>query len=301
MFDEDVLTDNNSQRGCLGCDGRVTTTSHETVCEDCGLVIAAERVDFGPEWRSFDDDQQSRERTGAPRTPARHDRGLSTEIGLGVDANGNTFSPTKQRQLRRLRREHARTQRRSKAERNEMYGLTEIRRMCGALGFANGFRDRACRLFSTAQAADLLRGRSIEAIASASVYAACRCDGRPQTVADIGQVAQVSTTKVRNGYKVLNRELGLPAVPRPPERFLPRFVSALDLSTDVERHARAVLDADRTPEANGATPAGVAGGAILVGAERTNEAHRFTQAELAEVANVSIVTIRHHRDELRAL
>ena len=106
-FDEDVPTDNDRQRGCPECSGRITTISHETVCEDCGLVIDAERVNPGPEWRSFDDEQESCERTGAPRTPSRHDRGLSTRIGQqAVSTTGEQGSARKRRQLSRLRREH---------------------------------------------------------------------------------------------------------------------------------------------------------------------------------------------------
>ena len=96
------------------CDGWVTTNAAETVCDDCSLVIDDHQIDHGPEWRSFDADE--RERTGAPLTAARHDRGLSTEIGHGVDAKGNTLSGRKRRQLSRLRRERKRGQRESTAE-----------------------------------------------------------------------------------------------------------------------------------------------------------------------------------------
>ncbi|RLM48887.1 transcription initiation factor IIB family protein, partial [Halorubrum sp. Atlit-28R] len=75
-FDEDRPTDNTP---CPECSGQVRTNSVETVCEDCGLVIDEQRIDHGPEWRTHDQDQ--RKRTGAPLTAARHDRGLSTEIG----------------------------------------------------------------------------------------------------------------------------------------------------------------------------------------------------------------------------
>lgn len=295
----DESTEQTAANTCPECGGRVTMNTRETVCDDCGLVLADQQVDTGPEWRSFSD-ERDRERTGAPRTPARHDRGLSTEIGRRKDSHGNVLSKQKRRQLHRLRREHSRAQYGSKAERNEMHGIVEIRRLCGALGFDTGFRDRACRLFSTAQDADLLRGRSIEAIAAASVYATCRCDGRPQTIEDIAQVAQVSREKLRNGYGVLNRELGLPATPVDPIRFLPRFVSELDLPKTVERHARAVLEEEDTPETRGSNPAGVAAGALLVGVELANERHRVTQDDVASVADVSIPTVRRYRDELGA-
>ncbi|MFT4923140.1 MAG: transcription initiation factor TFIIB [Haloarculaceae archaeon] len=84
-FDEDVRTESSANQ-CPECAGRVTTNAVETVCEDCGLVIDEQRIDNGPEWRAYDEDE--RERTGAPLTPACHDRGLSTEIGHATDAKG---------------------------------------------------------------------------------------------------------------------------------------------------------------------------------------------------------------------
>ena len=84
-FDEDVQTEPSANH-CLECDGHVITNVKETVCEECGLVIEEQYLDHGPEWRAYDEDE--RERTGAPLTAARHDRGLSTEIGHGTDAHG---------------------------------------------------------------------------------------------------------------------------------------------------------------------------------------------------------------------
>ena len=299
-FDEDVPTDNDQQRGCPECSGRVTTSSYETVCEDCGLVIDVERIDPGPEWRSFDDDQEICERTGAPRTPARHDRGLSTRIGQqAMSTSEKQGSARKRRQLSRLRREHRRTKISSKRERNQVYAFTDIRRIVSALGLADSDRDQACELFRTAQESDLLRGRSIEAMSAAAVYAVCRVTGQPQTLADVAPVARVPQSKVENAYGVLNRQLGLPARPREPAAFLPRLVSALELPASVERQARELLnDRPVSGRGAGAKPVGVAAGAILVAAESVGEHRRFTQADLAEVAGVTTATLRSHRDAL---
>ncbi len=212
-FDEDVQTDSSTNQ-CPECDGHVTTNVKETVCEDCGLVIEEQRLDHGPEWRAYDEDK--RERTGAPLTAARHDRGLSTEIGHGTDANGNELSGQKRRRLARMRREQTRGRWRSKAEQNLAHGLGEVRRLTSALDLSGTLRDQACQLFRSAQNQDLLRGRSIEAIAAASVYGACRCNGRSQLLDDIVAVAKVGKSEVTNAYKTLNEELGLPAKPATP-------------------------------------------------------------------------------------
>jgi len=218
-FDEDVQT-NSSTNPCPECDGRVTTNSVETICEDCGLVIDEQRIDHGPEWRTHNQDQ--RKRTGSPLTAARHDRGLSTEIGRWKDANGNELSGRKRQRLSRMRREQARGRFQSKAERNLAHGLGEVRRIASVLELSDSVRDQACQLFRSAQSEDLLRGRSIEAIAAAaSIYGVCRCNGHSRLLDDVVDAARVEQSRVTNAYKTLNTELGLPAQPVRPERIHP--------------------------------------------------------------------------------
>jgi len=100
-----------------------------------------------------------------------------------------------------------------KAERNLAHGLGEVRRISGALELSNSVRDQACQLFRSAQNENLLRGRSIEAIAAASVYGACRCNGLSRLVGEVSEMARVVESRVTNAYKTLNEELGLPAKP----------------------------------------------------------------------------------------
>ena len=61
----------------------------EIICKDCGLVIEEKMVDFGQEWRDFEDgDNVSGRRTGAPMTYTKHDQGLGTEVGRTGDLYG---------------------------------------------------------------------------------------------------------------------------------------------------------------------------------------------------------------------
>jgi transcription initiation factor TFIIB len=126
-----------------------------------------------------------------------------------------------------MRREQTRGRWRSKAERNLAHGLGEVRRLASALDLSDSVRDQACQLFRSAQNEDLLRGRSIEAIAAASVYGACRCNGRSRLVDDVSEMARVAESRVTNAYKTLNEELGLSAEPAFPSMFVLRLASDL--------------------------------------------------------------------------
>ena len=296
-FDEDVQTESNANQ-CPECDGRVTTNTVETVCEDCGLVIDEQRIDHGPEWRAYDDEEC--ERTGAPLTAARHDRGLSTEIGRGTDAKGNELSGKKRQRLARMRREQTRGRFQSKAERNLAHGLGEVRRIASVLELSGSVRDQACQLFRSAQTEDLLRGRSIEAIAGASIYGACRCYGHSRLLDDVADAARVEQSRVTNAYKTLNTELGLPTQPVRPSEFIPRLASELEVPAYIRQRARRLAEqSESSGAASGVNPSGFAAACLYkAGCE---EGRWLTQAEVAEVASVTATTIRSHRDTLNEL
>ncbi|QPV64973.1 transcription initiation factor IIB family protein [Halosimplex litoreum] len=271
---------------CPECEGRLRSDDSETVCTSCGLVVAEDNIDHGPEWRSFEDDDTNRERTGAPLTRSRHDRGLSTEIGRSTRLKGR-----KRRRMARLRRQHNRTKIGSKAERNQVYGFTEIRRLVSSLGLSDHIRDRACVLFESAQDEDLLRGRSLEGFAAATVYATCRTAEVSRTVDEVVADARASKAELSAAYDALNRELGLPTGPIDPAEYLARFASDLDLPQDLEGRARELVERARDlNHVDGRNPAGVAAGCLYTAADE--RAYPLTQAEAADAADVTPVTLR---------
>ena len=271
---------------CPECGGRTRVADAETVCADCGLVVEADRIDHGPEWRSFDDDDTNPERTGAPLTRSRHDRGLSTEIGRSTTVKGR-----KRRRLARMRTQHNRARISSKRDRNKVYAYTEIRRLTGALELPDSIRDTACSLFDSAQSESLLRGRSLEGFACACVYVASRTADVPRTVEEVCTEAKATVSEHEAAFDAMNRELGLPLGPTAPDEYLPRFASSLDCAPVVERRAREF--ADRAVEegiANGRNPAGVAAGCLYAAAREFDA--DVTQGDVAELADVTTVTVR---------
>lgn len=283
---------------CPECGGPLDTDGGEITCRGCDVVIERCRLDRrGP--RIFTEDDTSKARTGAPLTEARHDRGLSTEIGHRTDANGNTLPAKKQRQLNRLRREHSRARWRSKAERNLATGLSEIARIASELELADSLREQASSLFRTAQDNDLLMGRSIESIAAASVYAICRLNETTRTLAEVAAVTPVDMGRVENGYRTLNTELELPVPPQSPIAFIPSIADEFELPAQVEQRAREfAARAHDEGVSSGTHPAGFAAACLAVAA--SSMADPPTQLAIADAADVSAATVRNHRDRLIA-
>lgn len=298
--DEDATArDETAAGGCPECDGTVVTNAAETVCADCGLVIATEPVDRGPTWRRDDDPERQTRRTGAPRTVARHDDGLSTTIGRRQDGTGRPLSSRKRGQLGRLRREHRRARFRSKAERNLAHGLSEIRRLADRIESTTATRDRACVLFRRAHGDGLCPGRSIEMLASGAVFAACRERAEVRTLAEVAAAAPCERSTVRHGYRVLRREYDLAAPPYPLRRHVTRVRSRVALAPAAA--ARALELADLARDAgltSGRSRAGMAAACVyLAGCEQPPGP---TQAACAEAAGTSTTTLRARVEELRA-
>ena len=282
----EVLKATTRSDSCPECEGRLRRQQTEIVCEECGLVQREDAIDRGPAWRSLAD-ETNRRRTGAPLTATRHDRGLSTRIGFEVEVDTST---ERRRQLVRMRRQHHRSRLDSTAERNRRYACTEIRRIVSAMSLSASVCEQACSLFASAQSADLLPGRTIEGFAAASVYATCRSQTVARTIEEIVTVARADRDELTTAYDALNRELGLPVGPIRPAEYIPRYATKVDLPAPIQRRAAEIaatlVEAGRL---GGKNPSGVAAACLYEAAR--NEERSVTQRALAEVANVSRMTV----------
>ena len=286
---------------CPECSGGLMADEEhgETVCRECGLVVEEDGIDHGPEWRAFDSaERDQRSRVGAPTTKMMHDKGLSTNIGWqNRDAYGNTLSSRQREKMQRLRTWNERFRTRNSKERNLKQALGEIDRMASALGLPTNVRETASVIYRRALQDDLLPGRSIEGVATAALYAAARQAGTPRSLDEMTHVSRVGHQELTRTYRYIIRELNLEIEPADPEQYLPRFISELELSDEVEREARRLIEIARQQNViSGKSPIGLAAAAIYAAALLSNE--KITQREVGTVADVSEVTIRNRYHEL---
>ncbi|MFB6210640.1 MAG: transcription initiation factor IIB family protein [Halobacteriales archaeon] len=280
----------------------------EIICAACGFVRAEGLIDHGPEWRSFGTGDDDRRRVGGPLTERRHDRGLTTMIDWrDRDANDRSLSATKRRQFRRLRTWQQRIRTEGTGERNLQYAFSEIDRMASALDLPENVRETASVLYRRALNDDLIRGRSIEAMATGALYAACRLEELPRSLEEFAAVARIARRSIGRAYRYLSRELDLAIAPTDPVRYVPRFCSALDASAAIEREATRIVEQTTTAGiSSGKSPTGFAAAAIYLASilhEQDQPAGvseaPFTQQEVAEVAGVCTVTLRKRYQDQR--
>jgi transcription initiation factor TFIIB len=271
----------------------------EMVCMDCGFVIAAKIADRGPEWRAFDDEQRSkRTRVGAPLTFTIHDKGLSTMIDWhDRDIYGKSLSPGQKAQVYRLRKWQRRIRVSDATERNLAFALSEITKIANNLSLPKNILETASIIYRKAVKERLIRGRSIQGVTSAAIYLACRQCGVARTLEEIAQASNVSKKEVGRSYRFLIKELNYSIPPLKPNQYITKFSNQLTMQGKVEEIAHKILTAAKELKlTSGRGPTGIAAAASYIASVLTGE--RKTQREIAEIAQVTEVTIRNRYKEL---
>lgn len=290
---------------CTECGSSTLRTDEvrgEVVCADCGYIVENDIIDRGAEWTAFTQkEREQQSRVGSPLSETLHDKGLTTEIHWqNVDANGQSLSPTKRRQVERLRRWQKRMRTEGSGEQNLQVALVEIHRMASALDLPRSTREGAAVLYRNALDKDLIQGRSIEGMATAALYIASRKEEIPRSLDEFESVARIERIEIARSYRYLAAELELEMEPIDPKLFVPRFCSALDYGKPVQRTAVEILEAGEVGGLHsGKSPTGLAAAAIYTAALHHNRDP--TQNEVAEVANVTAVTIRNRYQEQKPL
>ncbi len=288
---------------CPECENEVVVKGSDQYCSECGLVIADEQIDPGPEWRAFDHQQQSsRSRVGGPVKNNIHDKGLSTVIGNDkTDAHGKPLSPKMKKKMARLRKWDSRFKVKNTKERNLRQAFGEIQRISSEMDLPDYVEETACTVYRRALDEELLPGRSIEAMSSASVYIAVRQAGIPKTLDTLIDYCRVSEARVTGAYSYLGRELGIEIEPPKVLEYLNRVSSELEVSKQTERKAEELLQNSVDKKLHsGKAPSGMAAAAVYA-ATMITRCDRVTQEEACKAGDVCELTIRtRHRELLDA-
>jgi transcription initiation factor TFIIB len=271
----------------------------EIVCMNCGFVVAAKLTDRGPEWRAFDDEQRAkRARVGAPLTFTIHDKGLSTMIDWhDRDIYGKRLSPGQKAQIYRLRKWQRRIRVSDATERNLAFALSEISKIANSLSLPKNILETASVIYRKAVKERLIRGRSIQGVTAAAIYVACRQCGLARTLDEIAQASSINKKEVGRSYRFLVKELDYFIPPLKPSQYVTKFSNQLTMQGKVEEIAHKILAAAKELKlTSGRGPTGIAAAASYIASVLTGE--RKTQREIAEIAQVTEVTIRNRYKEL---
>lgn len=274
--------------------------SGETICGDCGLVIYEQMMDKGPEWRAFTQEEKtSRSRVGMPSSYSIHDKGLSTTISqVDRDAFGRKLPLSTRLQMWRLRKWQIRSRVHSSIDRNLSQAMSELDRLAGKVTISPPVKEKAALIYRKALDKGLVRGRSISAIAAASLYAACRKSGLPRTLREISEASLVDKKDVARCYRLLLHELDFHMPISDPLTYISKIAEKNGVSGKTQGVAIQILrDARQNRISSGKDPMGMASAALYIACLQNNE--KITQKDIAEAAGVTEVTVRNRYKALK--
>ena len=295
------MKSSNEQR-CPSCNKTTLITdqdSGEIVCKTCGIVLSEGTEAAGPEWRSFANDGVDKSRTGTGTSITMHDMGLSTVIGpANKDATGKPLSSSMKQTMDRIRTWDSRSQAHSAADKNLRQALSEMDKLKDKLSLTDAVIEKAAYIYRKAMDMKLVKGRSIQGLVAACVYAACRDTETPRTLDNVADGINIRRKDVARCYRLIFRELDLKVPVADPVNGIPRIASIAGLGEKTKRKAVEILKmAKKIGMVAGKDPTGLAAAALYLAC--ITDGGNKTQKEISEASGVTEVTIRNRCAGLR--
>jgi transcription initiation factor TFIIB len=276
--------------------------SGEIICGNCGVVIMDKAEDIShPERPTFSRGGQihdTRARTGAPISLARHDMGLATTIGRDDrDASGQKIDPSISSTMQRLRMWDFRVQSNTSSDRNLRTAFNLLDTLKDKLGLSDTIVEKVAYIYRKAQERGFVRGRSISAVLAAAVYIAYRDLGVPKTMKDIAVASNVKRKNIARVYRQLILELDY-KVPNPdPVKCIAKLANNTNLSEKTKRQAFNIMKQVTENEISaGKDPMGVAATVLYISCIKTGE--HISQKDISTAAGITDVTLRNRFKDL---
>lgn len=294
--------DTDQEMICTECGAKVFVRDDgvgEVVCHNCGFVTTSTIVSREPEWRAFNLVQRKQKsRIGSPLTNTLHDKGLSTKIDWrNRDFAGRKLKPAQRAKIYRIRKWQRRSYVSGSAQRNLAYALSELTKIAYKLNLPRNVLETAAFIYRRVVKGNFVRGRSIQSIAAATVYVACRKCNVIRPMEEISDATQITKKECARTYRFLLRRLDLDVPAVDPHGYISKIVNHLNLSGKTESLASKILGwASEMRLTNGRGPSSIAAACIYIACMISGE--RKTQGSIARAAHVTEVTIRNRYREI---
>lgn len=177
------------------------------------------------------------------------------------------------------------------------FELSELNRIISDLELPQEVHKEAMELIEDAKDKGLMRGRDMSEMLAAMIYIIAREKGSPRTLDEISEVTGVGKRRIGKSYRYIGREMDMRVVPPQPEDHIQRFADKLNLSDETRDRAKVIIDQAKEKEIlAGKAPTGIAASALYIASNIKGE--KRTQKEVAEMLNVTEVTVRNRSKEL---
>jgi len=298
------------QTSCPECKSSLIddVQSGELICSTCGIVVAEQMADYGPETRSTNlEDKMRLARATGQTTYSQHDLGITTEISISTkDFSGKTISSQVANQMYNLRKWQQRVRVSSPRERRLSNVLSRIGETCENVSLSKNVLETASMIYRNLDGKVEVKGKSVTSISAATVYMACKQCNVVRSLEEICKgVCQPKDVKAKTKlaaryYRTLVMELGTDTAPvLTMDKYISKIANLTKTDVRVERLALEISQKTKNNNlADGKAPNGIAAAYLYVASILLGQS--VLQRDVSSVAGVTEVTIRNRCKEILA-
>ncbi|MEX0656509.1 MAG: TFIIB-type zinc ribbon-containing protein [Nitrosopumilaceae archaeon] len=298
------------QTSCPECKSSLIddVQSGEIICSTCGIVVAEQMADYGPETRSTNlEDKMRLARATGQTTYSQHDLGITTEISISTkDFSGKTISSQVANQMYNLRKWQQRVRVSSPRERRLSNVLSRIGEACENVSLPKNVLETASMIYRNLDGKVEVKGKSVTSISAATVYMACKQCNVVRSLEEICKgVCQPKDVKAKTKlaaryYRTLVMELGTDTAPvLTMDKYISKIANLTKTDVRVERLALEIAQKTKNNNlADGKAPNGIAAAYLYVASILLGQS--VLQRDVSSVAGVTEVTIRNRCKEILA-
>lgn len=298
------------QTSCPECKSSLIddVQSGELICSTCGIVVAEQMADYGPETRSTNlEDKMRLARATGQTTYSQHDLGITTEISISTkDFSGKTISSQVANQMYNLRKWQQRVRVSSPRERRLSNVLSKIGETCENVSLPKNVLETASMIYRNLDGKVEVKGKSVTSISAATVYMACKQCNVVRSLDEICKgICQPKDVKAKTKlaaryYRTLVMELGTNTAPvLTMDKYISKIANLTKTDVRVERLALEIAQKTKNNNlADGKAPNGIAAAYLYVASILLGQS--VLQRDVSSVAGVTEVTIRNRCKEILA-
>ena len=278
----------------------------EIICSGCGVVVADQMVDHGPETISSNlEDKMKLARATGQTTYSQHDLGITTEISISTkDFSGKTINREVANQMNNLRKWQQRVRVSSPRERRLANVLSKMGETCDGLNLSRNVLETASMIYRNLDGHIDVKGKSVASITAATIYMACKqCD----VVRSLEEICRgicapkdvKSKTKLAaKYYRTMVMEMGQLSAPVVTmDKYISKIANMTQTEVRVERLALEIAEKTKDNSiADGKAPNGIAAAYLYVASVLLGQ--NVLQRDVSSIAGVTEVTIRNRCKEI---
>jgi transcription initiation factor TFIIB len=237
------------------------------------------------------------EKHSAPTPLSRYDMGLYTTMrDITRDANGHILDIITRSKMNRLKRLDTSTKNGS----NLKDIFDHLDNLKHVLSLSDAVVEKTAYIYRKARHRSLIRGRSRFSMLAACLYLACREMQTGRTMKDIIQVTNLKKKDLSRDYRLLLFELDLKSPIIDPVKCVAKIANITCVSEWSKREAIEVMNnIIRLGMATGKHPMGLAASLVYLSCTKTGESR--TQAQIAEAAGITEMTLRNRIKDIKGI